>query len=428
LATTSSAQGGAGTGGSQGGAGGGTGGSGGSGGGGGSVSNDCGTVWIVSDDFEDGFINPDMWSVSESSSGLLTESGGSLVVNFPASANDDVGLRSRFAYDFTDRTVTLEVPLPLVDPTGGDMEAWFAIGLDSDNYVEFYIDNGVMAYGYEIDGNYTAYLTEQYDPTTQRWLRFEHQGAKVAWLVSPDGVTWTQRTDFDVDQVFDPRWTTINFGVYASTASESISYQFDNMNADAPSEAHCAMSSWTDDFADGELSDGWQMYLGNGGCTTYEFDGELVIDCTTGADDYLELVSRSAFDLTGSSLTVENPSASEPGSEMLHYVFVGDAQQHNGFHLVMEAGTTYVAMLVNDNYSNLSQSSYGAGERRWSRIREDGGTVFFEASADGLNWEQLHSTVPPFDYTALQYEFEGATSVTLTADTSVSFDNLNLPP
>jgi hypothetical protein len=60
----------------------------------------------------------------------------------------------------------------------------------------------------------------------------------------------------------------------------------------------------------------------------------------------------------------------------------------------MTAGYT-LAGVETDVYSE----PYDATAHRWCRIREDQGTVYWEASPDGVNWTFLGSTLSTFDTT-----------------------------
>ncbi|RLB61923.1 MAG: hypothetical protein DRI90_10265 [Deltaproteobacteria bacterium] len=388
-------------------------------------------MWVLRDDFEDGQLDATLWEIEHSTGSNIAETNGDLV--FELGTNDSflTHVLSALAYDFTNRTVTIEIPTAVVEPPNSDVDVSFAILGDEGNYVEFYVDDGMLVCAVEINSQWQAIMSEPYNPTEHRWLRFEDNGSQVVWLVSGDvgsPTNWTVRSQYDLDQVFDRRWTHVGVAVYGTTTNQGGTYRFDNLNVDVGTESHCPMDSWSDDFDDGDVSDGWLHADGSGGCTIQENNGEVHIDCATGVDDYYQIYSQAGFDLTGSNVTIQNTRAPESGSEMGMMLSVWAPNLQDGLLFDMDAGTNYLSVVDAGNKNDVAQMSYQAADQRWVRIREDSGTVSFEGSSDGVAWTLLTSTVPTFAVTTMKIELTAYTSTTLTAPAGVSWDDLNLPP
>jgi hypothetical protein len=71
---------------------------------------------------------------------------------------------------------------------------------------------------------------------------------------------------------------------------------------------------------------------------------------------------------------------------------------------------------------------YDAAMHAWWRIREDGGTIYFEVSGDGVTYDALASTPAPFSVSALELSLIAGTHPSSITQEQARFDRFNLPP
>ncbi len=82
---------------------------------------------------------------------------------------------------------------------------------------------------------------------------------------------------------------------------------------------------------------------------------------------------------------------------------------------------------VGGSGSTVATASYVAATYKYLRIRESGGTIFWDYSADGITWSNFTSLANPFAVTALYVELS-AGSFSGEASSTASFMNYNILP
>jgi hypothetical protein len=84
--------------------------------------------------------------------------------------------------------------------------------------------------------------------------------------------------------------------------------------------------------------------------------------------------------------------------------------------------------IVSGTPTNLASISFDSVNHKWFRIRESGGTTYWDTSVDGLTWTNRHSVANPIAVTALMLEVLIGTWQVEGSTTSAKFDNLNIFP
>jgi hypothetical protein len=130
--------------------------------------------------------------------------------------------------------------------------------------------------------------------------------------------------------------------------------------------------------------------------------GQVVLTMNTAYDGWL--LSNSVFDLTGSAAFVQVVSAPQQGDNVSAtqetYFSVYDQSAGNpnnssyNIHVVGTGANSLVAYTKNAAGTYVAVGSpvtYSPVTHKWWRIRESGGTVFFETSPDGFTWTAFAS-------------------------------------
>lgn len=180
-----------------------------------------------------------------------------------------------------------------------------------------------------------------------------------------------------------------------------------------------------DDFTGGGRRAAWEAYV-VGRATIEQTGGQLRVRPAASPSifDYASYLSKFAVDLRGSWVAVEVPEAgaSDPTGSASAFLNVYDA---TGAELTM---TYTVGELAYGLLSALDVVSipYSPTAHRWWRVREDAGTVHFEASPDGVTWNPLPGGTRPAPgwVEAAFMEIGGAYDI--LSDTVIAFDNFNL--
>ena len=190
-------------------------------------------------------------------------------------------------------------------------------------------------------------------------------------------------------------------------------------DAGSPPDAAPA-ALFADSFDDSGLA-GWQPWT-HTGCTSAEVGGALALTFNSSSGPYCGADSQQTFDLRGRSVTVEVAQGPiDSGFEEYLLLFAGADQvamvrEETGLlmHFRSAAGVTASRTVANDV----------TAQRHW-RVRESGGTVFWETSPDRVTWTQRHSAASPIDLTSLRLELAAGRFAGFGAIT-VRFDNVEV--
>ena len=171
----------------------------------------------------------------------------------------------------------------------------------------------------------------------------------------------------------------------------------------------------------------WTAFPSAGGSVSVS-GNVLSLTDTASTAAFSVLQSNASYDLTGSYLLASLASAGTQATNTLALMKV-QADASNSVQILVQNGTLAAQHQVAGSFSALLGSvTYSATAHKWLRIREAGGTLFYEFSADGINWSTLYSEANPITLTALTASLqEGSTGTTDPAATS-QWASVNLPP
>ena len=152
----------------------------------------------------------------------------------------------------------------------------------------------------------------------------------------------------------------------------------------------------------------------------------ITIAPNAAAGTYYGINSQLSYDLTGASMMMQvvadghnampdldrGMQLQKDSNNALAWVIYGDNSLQAKTHI---AGT----------WTSQAFGTFDPVATQWLRIREAAGTVYWEYSADALNWTALYSMANPFAVTTMTLNLNAGVDATDANGTTVSFDNVN---
>lgn len=181
----------------------------------------------------------------------------------------------------------------------------------------------------------------------------------------------------------------------------------------------------TDNFNDNSMDTNlWSLMSGTG--TTAETGGQLTITPASNnpGATYDGYSSVGTFDFTGSQATIEcvQGIASTTGVEQ---AFSIELNSSNSITLFL-AGSNIAFRVRTSGSNNDTFTGRSDAAMRWWRIRESGGTVFFETSSNGNSWTMRRATTVSFAITSMRLKMSAGTWQNVASPGTAIFDNLNV--
>lgn len=186
-----------------------------------------------------------------------------------------------------------------------------------------------------------------------------------------------------------------------------------------------AAPTLADDFNDNSRDERkWKIWRASGTANDIqEAGGVLRMDFanTTGVH-YLHLLSRRRYNFLGQNISVKLVSVPGASADITLSVEV-DAEFWLSW--TYESGTMYAQYKVGvDPQTTVGSEAYSSTNHAFIRIRESGGTVFWERSSDGSSWNSpfswAHSGI---DLTSVHAALGGGTYTTGVSPFTGSFDD-----
>lgn|GEM_PF-5054132 len=185
------------------------------------------------------------------------------------------------------------------------------------------------------------------------------------------------------------------------------------------------LETLTDNFTTASSAN-WWGYGEYGSDSPVVTSGRLVLTPTSG---YPTLSSQSTYDLTASFAMVQFVQNANVGLGSITVEFGVKVDSDNALRFVV-AGNTLIFREAIGGANSDTSVTYSSATHKFFRIRESGGTVYWETSADSLAWTTQRSKTTTLTLTALTaYFMAGFWDAETSAGTAL-FDNFNLqsPP
>ena len=180
----------------------------------------------------------------------------------------------------------------------------------------------------------------------------------------------------------------------------------------------------TDNFDDNSIDNTkWTTGSTGSGSSIAETGGQLVVTLPSGVVGF-SYADSDILDLTSSSVTVECPTRPNAtnGTEQALQLRL-DASNYLGFKMLPTTIELSHLIAGTQNSTNLSRDDR---LQHWFRIRETGGTVYWETSPDRTNWTIQRSEAAAFDLSSVKVRLHGGCWQAVASPGTAAFDNFNL--
>jgi hypothetical protein len=185
------------------------------------------------------------------------------------------------------------------------------------------------------------------------------------------------------------------------------------------------METFSDDFNDNSLNAAKWTQWTNGDVS--ETSQTLQIASNTSASVYKGMQSVIYSTLVSSYAHVEVPHA-VTGLTSTNTLFQLAVDTQHTLTLYSNGTSLAAEYQINGTYTTPATTPYDPVAHRWWRIRESGGTIYYEYSSNANGWSVLASVAAPFAVTNMMVlMFVGSESVNTSTDTAV-YDNFNVLP
>lgn len=179
--------------------------------------------------------------------------------------------------------------------------------------------------------------------------------------------------------------------------------------------------AFSDAFDDGVLDPLWNTPYPE---AITEQDGEAIISITAApGDQFARFMLAPPTGFEGASARVEvGTPPSLPGSQMLLWLARGDGSSSLAFAINITETAEELNVTFDDegSISSLASIAYVEASHRWLAMREQDGTLFVEASADGVTFAVVAELAVPFDLSDAQVGVVGTNWGALANATEVS--------
>lgn len=229
-----------------------------------------------------------------------------------------------------------------------------------------------------------------------------------------------------------------NNGITASTITwgSSSGSAFCSLALELDGSAPTTLQNQTDTFPGSSLSSGadgskWYDNTQTGGTQTVSGSAVHLTAPATTANALAEVETNGRYTLIGSYALVQMTVTQVADVNAEAGLTVYHDEYGNQLQLIVVNGNLVAGYLITGVSTTVATIAYNAGNMNWIRIRESGGTIFYDYSADGKSWTNLGSvadTAIPWDLTYIRSSvlaYDGDSNA--TAEVGV-FSNYNNPP
>ena len=184
-----------------------------------------------------------------------------------------------------------------------------------------------------------------------------------------------------------------------------------------------------DDFDDNSVDTGRWTQTNNTGTTGSESNQRYEFACASNGVAFSQLTSAVTYDLTGSHALSRLADAGNQSIASLEaYPLIVQLDGSNRLFFVVTSNLIGIYKVDGGAQTGLSFPAYDSSVHKWFRIRESGGTVYFDYSTDGVTWSNFTSTTVSFALTAVVMQLQAGKWGADPAATTVAIDDINNQP
>lgn len=172
----------------------------------------------------------------------------------------------------------------------------------------------------------------------------------------------------------------------------------------------------------------WPNNYNTVGSLPTETGGRARVDCDTGFSGY---ASDTTYTLENSSARCRVfPPAAGGGTEVWAQLLVTSSTSGTDAVMEVDVASGELTMANRAGFSDPGAAviPYDPVDHAWCRIREAGGTLFFDTSADGITWTNRHSDTSPAWVSDTDIEMQMLAHRDAGTADFAEFDSFNITP
>ncbi len=158
---------------------------------------------------------------------------------------------------------------------------------------------------------------------------------------------------------------------------------------------------------------------------TTQSDAITISPSTTGTG-WQGITSKTTYQMKDNGVFVEVPKTTNGNAPAETQLVVEKDANHRLLIIRSYYGMVFRSYV--DGVLSDTGTAYNATNMRWWRIREAGGNVYFETSANASTWTVRRTIAKPFDLSSVKVSLSAGTYQTTSSPGTAQFDNLNTPP
>lgn len=254
------------------------------------------------------------------------------------------------------------------------------------------------------------------------------QGAPLAGATTQRGTSQAGTTSMAM--VADTNGGVSSFS--ATTSANGSSVTSSGISIEILPPGATAAAALTDDFDDNSL-DATKWESGTTGGSTFAETNQQIEEApaslVAGAESYMPGLGFNAkYNLTGSAYYAQLKQTLTPDVNTYQWLHaMVDDLNEVYFQITGNPQQLEANKIIAGVDTNVASVTYNSTTHAWLRIRESGGTIFWDYSADGSSWTNLTSLANPFAITRTYPKLNAVADNVTTPGTTI-WDNFNTTP
>jgi hypothetical protein len=378
----------------------------------------CGTISLVSDDFEAAAVGWP-WSAWSETGAALGRSGGDLVIEFSSAEDRWAGYTTVAKYHVEGGEVRARVVqaggrytvLELRSPAGVKAQI-LVVGQEVLRATVLGASGGTVQHDLA------------YDPEAHAHWRLRGASGLLHWETSPDGDSWTSRYQHDLAVIGEEAYVV----VAGAGRDGDPAARLDSINAGVvPPAGHCAAAELIDPFDGPPLEPTWYPWA-DPGCTLEENGGDLRIGLPgDGSSAWCGVDSSHLFDLSASQLVIGPMSGDGGGPGVYGFAHLSFPLAPGTLVEVGKHGATLYGVLDHAGERTYVTAPHDPVAHRYWRLRGAGGRPLVDTSADAVVWNEFASWPEPMDLRVIRVRLAAGHDSGASSPAEIRFGGINAP-